>query len=42
MYIGAQSVDSGKYVKNEMSRALGYFCAHTELIGPGEPPEDGN
>ena len=24
-----------------MNRALGHFCAHTGLIGPGEPPEDG-
>ena len=26
---------------NEMNRALGHFCSHTGLIGPGEPPEDG-
>ena len=24
-----------------VNRALGYFRAHTGLIGPGEPPEDG-
>ena len=24
-----------------MNRALGHFCAHTGLIGPGERPEDG-
>ena len=24
-----------------MNRALGHFCAHTGLIGPGEPTEDG-
>ena len=26
--------------KNELNRALGHFCAHTDLVGPGEPPED--
>ena len=24
-----------------MNRALCHFCAHADLIGPGEPPEDG-
>ena len=24
-----------------MNRALGHLCAHIGLIGPGEPPEDG-
>ena len=24
-----------------MNRALGHFCAHIGLIGPEEPPEDG-
>ena len=23
----------------EMNRALGHFCAHTDQIGPGEPPD---
>ena len=26
--------------ENEMNRALGHFCAHIGLTGPGEPPEE--
>ena len=28
-------------VSEKMNQALGHFCAYTGLIGPIEPPEDG-
>ena len=30
-----------EYVWNEMNRVLGHICAHIDLTGLGEPPEDG-
>ena len=36
-----KAIDTFWVCKNEMNRALGHFCAHTGLIGPGEPLDDG-